>query len=93
MDSTTFEATLEICRDRQCTQVLAAMPVVDGMARPPSDLPVAVFFWRVTWGGDSTPTWVGRIMPRAGNFDTVQGGVRLFWCNGAPQTLRRARLA
>ena len=73
MPAAPFEATLEICRDRRCTQVLAAMPVTDGMAQPPSDLPVAVFFWRVTWSGDSTPTWVGRVMPRAGNFDTVQG--------------------
>lgn len=76
MPAAPFEAMLEICRDRQCAQTLATVLVLDGMARPPSDLPVGVFFWRVTWSGESTPTWVGRIMPRAGSFDTVQGVIR-----------------
>jgi hypothetical protein len=55
----TPDATVDLCRDRGCSQPLGAATTVaaGGSARPDAALPSGVIFWRVRDGSALTPTW------------------------------------
>ena len=51
------EGTVEVCRDRACSNVIASFGGLAGQARPDAPLPAGMLFWRVRAGGQSTATW------------------------------------
>lgn len=72
-------AEIEICADRACTTVLERLGAVGSSARPESDLPSGVIFWRV-YGRDGTnvgtepsPTWQAYVGSRSAPVDASWG--------------------
>jgi hypothetical protein len=51
--------TVELCSDSSCGDVIQTLSPARGTfsARPPSDLPRGVVFWRARSGSEATPTW------------------------------------
>jgi hypothetical protein len=53
-------ATVDVCRDRACQNVIVSFAVTGSSAQPPQALPAGVVFWRVTStgaGGRTSATW------------------------------------
>jgi len=71
------DATVDLCRDRSCTEPIAAPALVKGTSYvPPDDLPVGVVYWRVhpsTETRVSSPTWQFTVGARSTPVDTSSG--------------------
>src|SRR5262245_61410792 len=64
---------VEWCRDRACTQIVAAVDAPTGQAAPPSPLPAGVVFWRVRAGAAASATWQLWVGRRSAAADGVAG--------------------
>lgn len=80
----TIGARIELCRDRECTRMLGVIDAMGASARPPTELPAGVVFWRarpITASGVGTRTsytwefWVGW---RSAPIDTSYGVMKDF---------------
>src|SRR5688572_12562415 len=52
--------TLDVCRDRACSDIIVSFPATGSSARPPQPLPPGVVFWRVSSapsGGLTSAVW------------------------------------
>jgi hypothetical protein len=59
-ESATTGATVDICRDRACQNVIVSFAATGSRAQPPQPLPAGVVFWRVssgTAGGRTSAVW------------------------------------
>jgi hypothetical protein len=50
-------ATVEICRDAACAEVLAKLDAPSGTATPPQPLPAGRLFWRAVDASGTSPSW------------------------------------
>jgi hypothetical protein len=72
-------ARLQICADRACTTVLASIDTTSASARPSSDLPIGVVFWRLssrvagTLSAAVSPTWQFTVGARSAAVDASWG--------------------
>jgi hypothetical protein len=72
-------ARVELCRDRACSTVLETLEVDGTSARPTTDLPAGMLFWRLFGrtgglvGVDASPTWQLRIGARSASLDASWG--------------------
>lgn len=67
------EATLEVCTDRSCANVVATTRSTMQQAMPDAELPPGVLFWRVTVGADASAVWQVRVPARGSATDTAWG--------------------
>lgn len=74
-------ATVEVCADRACGRVLAAISG-KGEARPGAPLPAGVIFWRVVSQRASTPVWELVIPARDGGTSIAWGVTSDFNADG-----------
>src|SRR5580692_12073727 len=59
-ESSTASATVDVCRDRACQNVVVSFAATGSSAQPPQPLPPGVVFWRVssaTTGGRTSAVW------------------------------------
>ncbi len=59
-ESSTASATVDVCRDRACQNVIVSFAATGSSAQPPQPLPPGVVFWRVsgaTPGGRTSAVW------------------------------------
>ena len=79
LDSTADSVHVQICRDRACTDEVAAFDAAGGSGAPASDLPAGVLFWRAYGLGNGaitegwTPTWQFTVGARSAPIDTSWG--------------------
>jgi hypothetical protein len=59
-ESATTGATIDVCRDRACQNIIVSFAATGSSGKPPQPLPAGVVFWRVssaTTGGRTSAVW------------------------------------
>ncbi|MEZ4393988.1 MAG: FG-GAP and VCBS repeat-containing protein [Polyangiales bacterium] len=77
-------ARIELCRDRCCTQPIAAIDATGTSVRPPETLAAGVVFWRARgrvgarFGRETSFTWEFGVKHRDASADTAWGTIKDF---------------